>query len=1326
MNLLTVLRVPTATVVSVSPKFHTFQGETIVTLTGIGFVDSDYLGCKWFSASSPKDPPYGDAVYARKDPRYLSDATNPMHNVTYINSFKILCKQPPSVNQQASQIPAYLEVSIDNQKYSESNVRYAIYGRPAGLKASKSAVQVLADIESVIEPMRILTVDNVGHDLLIYDRDDKKVPYERIINMRLTNLLVDENSNNASTISVTGLESHRMVNGETEFTNVTLPKPPTGTVEAEFTHVVRGYYFNTTTAVLETHIIDVWKTNIIITITSGRAVALNIAKQPSNVSNHATDLPLTVQPELEFLDPAENIVTKPLVATIGVVAEWMAFIWKDETQNATEAKLCQRPGLCPCVPDDLKSLNYSYAPVDAEACWSSLKSSGTTPTFMDKYGKVTFRDVKLVGFHGVIYKLRFRVTVPADVGETIAPVTSHFIHVGTCSPASSSYGLEFSETCNACPANAICNGTVHIKGISDYWRATNLTTTFYSCNAGVCNSDTVCNVTGCTDPCAPGHVGVQCSVCMQGYGNSNGLCQECPDKDQTNLTIVLFVIIVCVVLSMVVRSNLKIKGRKEKNLPILIKMLITHLQISSRIGEFGTQFPGLMQQIYSTQSSASSASMNTVFLDCASGGGMSQYPKFLGYMFVPLGIIGFSFIVALAIVNIRKMEDALEVRKKEAESERKRKLKLANKGLSRNYYGIAHELADDTDSSVSSDGDMQPRALAHMGDDNEDAEEEEEEEETEALEEEPKQKIALKRPKVRNPDFGNKLTHWDAEPQKLKRKSIHETFDALVPQNEETLDEIAGRRGTLTEIQRKRLERGRGMLQTWLLAFIIVLYFVYPNLIQESSQMLRCVPIHYENDVPYRWPDSRRPEVATRQADVGRTETYLAIDKGINCNTQEYQYYRMLAVIFAMGYGVGIPLLAAAIVRVAIVKKNFASATRAFGFLLMGYREDRWYWEAVVMIRKLAVVFIVVFIQDVRLQTYVGMWVMSLALIVHLWCRPYDSSLLINLEAFSLSVIIATLNFSLLYHWDLEPIYNIGLTIALATATAAVMFLFAYFLAIEGLKKLGEVLNKLKAQISNSATRAKDRVMSVVRRKTTTVQEDEDALDEEARKLAGTRMVTHASTLPDFDRLTLLSKLFVLRGGLQRQDGDYEDEEEEEFEEEEEEEEHESERKAVHNANPWKGIVAGNVLPGVQKADMYPSAPVPTAPDTSEAANERLRVKLKKYKDDEDVSLDPVITDLILDRIKCDMNASDNTRYTRKEAKTEAIEGNPIHAAYMFCHLKKEGITSLAGISDADSQMNLDNMEWGKSHTKEFCTRGRDISALEFRNLWSQALMEYY
>ena len=45
-------------------------------------------------------------------------------------------------------------------------------------------------------------------------------------------------------------------------------------------------------------------------------------------------------------------------------------------------------------------------------------------------------------------------------------------------------------------------------------------------------------------------------------------------------------------------------------------------------------------------------------------------------------------------------------------------------------------------------------------------------------------------------------------------------------------------------------------------------------------------------------------------------------------------------------------------------------AFKVFTFLMAGYRQDRWFWEAIVMVRKMAIVFAVVFVTDRNLQMY--------------------------------------------------------------------------------------------------------------------------------------------------------------------------------------------------------------------------------------------------------------------------------------------------------------------------------------------------------------------
>ena len=158
-------------------------------------------------------------------------------------------------------------------------------------------------------------------------------------------------------------------------------------------------------------------------------------------------------------------------------------------------------------------------------------------------------------------------------------------------------------------------------------------------------------------------------------------------------------------------------------------------------------------------------------------------------MFVPLGIIGFSLFISVCIVNIRRIEAAIEARRKEAEAERKRKIRLANRGLTRNYYGLAKEIAEESDSSLSSDDNMDPRSLAYLAyEENEESEDEDEEENSgtaEGSQEEEKvgksTEEPIEKPRAKTPGFGTKRQKWESEPKKLERAQLQEEEFEYVP-----------------------------------------------------------------------------------------------------------------------------------------------------------------------------------------------------------------------------------------------------------------------------------------------------------------------------------------------------------------------------------------------------------------------------------------------------------------------------------------------------------------------------------------------------------------
>eukprot|EP00003_Mantamonas_plastica_P017602 TRINITY_DN2912_c0_g2_i1.p1 TRINITY_DN2912_c0_g2~~TRINITY_DN2912_c0_g2_i1.p1 ORF type:complete len:301 (+),score=105.41 TRINITY_DN2912_c0_g2_i1:382-1284(+) len=87
-----------------------------------------------------------------------------------------------------------------------------------------------------------------------------------------------------------------------------------------------------------------------------------------------------------------------------------------------------------------------------------------------------------------------------------------------------------------------------------------------------------------------------------------------------------------------------------------------------------------------------------------------------------------------------------------------------------------------------------------------------------------------------------------------------------------------------------------------------------------------------------------------------------------------------------------------------------------FRFLYDGYVAKRYFWELVIMMRKLLVAAIIVFGRSEPLtQLYAGCWMVLGALILHLYARPFSNKKNTNLESLSLTVTVITLMNGMLF-----------------------------------------------------------------------------------------------------------------------------------------------------------------------------------------------------------------------------------------------------------------------------------------------------------------------
>eukprot|EP01059_Diplonema_ambulator_P013923 TRINITY_DN24636_c0_g1_i1.p1 TRINITY_DN24636_c0_g1~~TRINITY_DN24636_c0_g1_i1.p1 ORF type:complete len:2314 (+),score=527.02 TRINITY_DN24636_c0_g1_i1:266-7207(+) len=300
------------------------------------------------------------------------------------------------------------------------------------------------------------------------------------------------------------------------------------------------------------------------------------------------------------------------------------------------------------------------------------------------------------------------------------------------------------------------------------------------------------------------------------------------------------------------------------------------------------------------------------------------------------------------------------------------------------------------------------------------------------------------------------------------------TANPALLQNKEVEDEIRSLSRTPTNPDEDKLngeeERVLNNIyaykfsQVLLTTMSVCLFVLYPTLINQAAVMLRCDSY-----------SETRHEIQP-SGDWGYTKlsakSYLSIDHSIDCSTSKYGAYYLFATLGLIGYGLGIPIVFVVSVRKVWKKRGYKRTYVMFIFLMGGFTKKSWFWQAVIMLRKLALGIIAVFIQgkgdddpsNDPLQSYVAIWVITACLVLQLYTKPYqhdEKAPYNNLEALSLGVIALTLNLGLLYNWqDMPKALRNALTVILATITFATLAVFLYYIVVSLIPVVHEALDK--------------------------------------------------------------------------------------------------------------------------------------------------------------------------------------------------------------------------------------------------------------------------
>ena len=222
------------------------------------------------------------------------------------------------------------------------------------------------------------------------------------------------------------------------------------------------------------------------------------------------------------------------------------------------------------------------------------------------------------------------------------------------------------------------------------------------------------------------------------------------------------------------------------------------------------------------------------------------------------------------------------------------------------------------------------------------------------------------------------------------------------------------------------------------------------------------------------WPTIIKQGLSIIPCKLYGDKYYLLEDLSVECYTPQHYIYSIISCIFLVIYGFIIPFISFNTIRMKRFSLNdFTSKYEMpapLSFLFLGYRENVWYYEFIVMAKKYSLIIITVFLKEYsRYQMISASLFIQVAFFIHVFLRPYDSitnyGILCNkLESISLLALVVTLN-SGLFFGTIEDQYKLGsfelvLIVALFMMNAIVVLYFLYYLIKLSINEFIDILKK--------------------------------------------------------------------------------------------------------------------------------------------------------------------------------------------------------------------------------------------------------------------------
>jgi len=156
-------------------------------------------------------------------------------------------------------------------------------------------------------------------------------------------------------------------------------------------------------------------------------------------------------------------------------------------------------------------------------------------------------------------------------------------------------------------------------------------------------------------------------------------------------------------------------------------------------------------------------------------------------------------------------------------------------------------------------------------------------------------------------------------------------------------------------------------------------------------------------------------------------EKRVKTDLQIECGKGPHFFWAFLVAMPALiVWGLGIPFFAIQLLRKEKYHLDTPAIREKFGFLFRGFKKDYYYWECVIMYRKIILIFIAVFLVNfgVITQALVVFLLLIGFVMFNVKKKPFSTEPLNNLETMSLVTSMITVYCGLFFISDMPEIYN--------------------------------------------------------------------------------------------------------------------------------------------------------------------------------------------------------------------------------------------------------------------------------------------------------------